>query len=93
MPNSESLHPVSIVLFVILILSLIYHMYLHNDVQIPDEKNPPKEKTYSLLVNHMHSNMVKTFIFGVVTGGGLYTSIRNATIYGVLSPILLLIGF
>lgn len=90
----DDVNPVYLVLFVILILSLLYHIYLHKKIQIPDEKNAPKEYTYELLVNNMHSNVIKTFIFGVIASNvGIYPAIKNAAIYGILSPILLVAGF
>ena len=96
MPAEQSnIHSLYIVIFVLLILSLIYHVYLHHELQIPDEKNPPKEKTYSLLVNNMHSNMLKAFIFGVITSadGGYSTAIKNAATYGIISPLVLYLGY
>lgn len=96
MAGIENLHSLYIIIFVLLIMSLIYHLYLHGDVRVPDDANPPKEKNYSSYINSAHSGMVKAFVFGVVTSSpdaAISTAIQNAVIYGLLNPVIMYIGY
>jgi hypothetical protein len=96
MPDEEEkeLHIFYIIAFVLLIISYLWHLYIYENTHLPDHENPPKKRNYNTYVNTMHSSMIKAFIFGVITSNaGFTTGIQNAVAYGLVSPLLMYIGY
>lgn len=90
-PNSK-LYNFYLVIVILVILSLIYHTYLHGQIQIPEDEKKCKTRTYIDYINKMHSGMLRGVIFGLILNGSIVTAIQNGAVYGTVTPLIMYLG-
>jgi hypothetical protein len=92
--EEKELHIIYIIAFVLLVISFIWHLYTHEGTYVPDPDNPPKTKNMNTYINTMHSSFIKAFVFGIITSNaGLITGIQNGVAYGLITPVIMFLGF
>jgi hypothetical protein len=87
----KQLHFVYTIICVLLLISTIFHCYIHHQIHIPDEKINDK-KDYKFYINKAQDGMIKGVLFGMILDGGIITAIRNGAIYGIFNPLISYIG-
>ena len=87
----KQLHFVYLIICIILLISTIFHCYIHHKTTLPDKKITD-EKDYKFYINKAQDGMIRGILFGMVLDGGVSTAIRNGAIYGIFNPLIALLS-
>jgi hypothetical protein len=80
-----------VAIFLLLLLSLIYHSYFCDNPE--NCGGLDKVADYNDYANSAHSSFIRNFLLGFVLGDGISSAIRNAAVMGCFSPIALHFGY
>jgi galactitol-specific phosphotransferase system IIC component len=80
-----------VVIFVILLVSLLYHYLFVGKYDCASE---PTEKKYGDYIKTSHSGWIRGFIIGLLLGASPFeAAIKNAAIFGMVNPIAMYLGY
>lgn len=83
-----------IVIFIIGLITLIYHRCFDNEIYKDLKEGGQKEKKYADYINTSHSGMIRGLFLGAILGDmGIYSGIKNGAVFSVINPIMLYLNY
>jgi di/tricarboxylate transporter len=93
-PEDGELHVAYLVIFILVILSLIYYIFIYEEPAYhKDEESKKWHETFQEYMSSSHNGLIRGIITGLILGDGLSSCIKSGATASLVNPLMTRLGY